>query len=171
MKRLLIVLMIFFLITACTDKHYEEKVYNCRTVYDMPPVNVELLESSTTTVLENGGEGEINDEITKTTFRVTAYCACEKCCGVWASKRPLDENGNPIVYGASGVELVNGVSCASPLPFGTQIELDGYGVVEVQDRTADWVVNKFGENLIDIYMNNHEAARNFGLQYIEGVVK
>lgn len=104
-------------------------------------------------------------------FRVTAYCACKKCCGIWASKRPLDQNGNPIVYGASGEKLIPGVSCASTFPFGTQIELEGYGVVEVQDRTADWVVMMYGENIIDLYMDNHDEAIKFGVKYIEGVVK
>ena len=104
------------------------------------------------------------------TFRVTAYCACEKCCGVWATKRPLDEAGNQIVYGASGDVLETKVSCASPLAFGTEIELKDYGTVVVQDRTADWVVDKYGQYIVDIYMDNHEEARNWGLQYIEGKI-
>ena len=102
------------------------------------------------------------------TFRVTAYCACEKCCGEWALNRPLNESGEPIVKGAAGKELIAEYSCASPLPFGTQIELDGLGVVEVQDRTAKWVVDKYGEYIVDIYMTDHDAAWDFGLQYIEG---
>ena len=93
-------------------------------------------------------------------FRVTAYCACEKCCGKWALNRP-----NGIVYGAAGVELEAGVSCASPLPFGTVIEINGLGEYIVQDRIAQWVVDKYGENLIDIYFDDHEAAKQFGLQY------
>ena len=102
------------------------------------------------------------------TFRVTAYCACEQCCGKWANNRPLDENGKPIVYGASGNTLIGGVSCASPLPFGTQIELEGYGTVVVHDRTASWVVDKHGTYTCDIYMDDHQAAYDFGLQYIKG---
>lgn len=93
-------------------------------------------------------------------YRITAYCACEKCCGEWALNRP-----NGIVYGAAGVELTAGVSCASPLPFGTVVEIEGLGEYIVQDRTAQWVVDKYGENLIDIYFSNHEAACEFGLQY------
>ena len=93
-------------------------------------------------------------------FRITAYCACEKCCGQWALNRP-----NGIVYGAAGVELEAGVSCASPLPFGTVVEVEGLGEYIVQDRTAQWVVDKYGENLIDIYFDDHEAACKFGLQY------
>ena len=106
----------------------------------------------------------------KTTFRVTAYCACEKCCGKWASNRPLDKNGKPIVYGASGKKLISNYSCASPLPFGTKIKLDGIGTVEVHDRTAKWVVNKYGKNIIDIYMTNHNEAYKFALKYTKGVV-
>ena len=108
--------------------------------------------------------------IVTTTYRVTAYCPCEKCCGKWAKNRPLDENGEPIVVGAAGVELVSGYTVAGTLPFGTKVELEGIGVVEVQDRFAKWIVDKYGENIIDIYMTDHKAAWNFGEQYIEGVV-
>lgn len=103
-------------------------------------------------------------------FRVTAYCACEECCGEWAKTRQLDEYGNPIIRGAAGTVLTAGISCASPYPFGTEINLDGFGTVIVEDRTANWVVDKYGENIIDIYFDNHQTARNFGLQYMEGVV-
>lgn len=99
-------------------------------------------------------------------FRVTAYCSCEICCGQWAENRP-----NGIVYGASGEELVAGVSCASPLPFGTVLEVDGVGTYIVQDRTASWVVDKYGENLVDIYFDDHQAALEFGLQYHDVYMK
>lgn len=96
------------------------------------------------------------------TYRITAYCSCEKCCGEWAKNRP-----DGIVYGAAGVELKPGVSCASPLPFGTVVEIEGLGEYTVQDRMAKWVVEKYGENLIDIYFSDHEAACAFGLQYLK----
>ncbi|MCM1220253.1 MAG: 3D domain-containing protein [Lachnospiraceae bacterium] len=95
------------------------------------------------------------------TYRVTAYCACEKCCGKWALNRP-----NGIVYGAAGIELTSGVSCAAPLPFGTVLEIEGYGEVVVQDRMATWVIEKYGNNCVDIYFDTHEAACNFALQYL-----
>lgn len=98
--------------------------------------------------------------------RITAYCACEKCCGEWAKNRP-----NGIVYGAAGIELKAGVSCASPWPIGTVVEIEGLGEYTVQDRPAKWVIEKFGENQFDIYFDNHEAACEFGLQYINVTVK
>ena len=114
---------------------------------------------------------EIEEEPEKILFRVTAYCSCKKCCGKWADNRPVDENGNQIVCGASGAVLESRFSCASPLEFGTQIELNGIGLVEVQDRTSNWIVNKYGNNVIDIYMDDHEKAKIFGVRYVEGVIK
>lgn len=96
------------------------------------------------------------------TYRITAYCFCEICCGEWAKNRP-----NGIVYGAAGVELKPGVSCASTLPFGTALEIDGIGERVVQDRTSQWVIDLYGENLIDLYFDDHQAALNFGVKYLE----
>lgn len=104
------------------------------------------------------------------TFRISAYCACEYCCGEYAINRPTDENGNPIVYGASGNTLVSGVSCASPLPFGTTIELDGYGTVVVEDRTADWIIDEYGYYILDLYFDNHQTACEWGVKFIDGVI-
>ena len=95
-------------------------------------------------------------------FRITAYCSCKECCGKWADNRP-----NGIVYGASGAELVAGVSVASPLPFGTEIYIDGLGEYVVQDRLAQWVVDKYGDKLIDVYFDNHEEACKFGRKYLD----
>lgn len=95
-------------------------------------------------------------------YRITAYCACKKCCGVWAENRP-----NGIVKGAMGVELTPGYSVASPLPFGTKLYIEGYGDVVVQDRTASWVVDKYNGEIIDIYFDNHEEALNFGVRYAD----
>lgn len=93
---------------------------------------------------------------------VTAYCACEKCCGEWANNRP-----DGIVKGAAGVELQAGVSVACPLPFGTRLYIEGYGEYVVQDRTAKWVAEKYNNEIVDIYFDNHEAACSFGKQYLD----
>lgn len=101
-------------------------------------------------------------------YTVTAYCSCRKCCGRLADNRPVDKNGVQLVYGASGALLWSGYSVASPLPFGTIIEIDGYKY-EVQDRTSKRIANYYGGKIIDIYFNNHEEAINWGSQ--EKVVK
>lgn len=98
--------------------------------------------------------------------RITAYCACEKCCGEWAKNRP-----DGVVYGAAGIPLEAGVSCASPWPIGTVVEIEGLGEYTVHDRPAKWVIEKYGENQFDIYFDSHEEACSFGLQYINVTVK
>ena len=91
--------------------------------------------------------------------RITAFCACSVCCGEWANNRPLDENGDPIVYGASGKELTPGVSVACSLPYGTEIQIDGLpGTYVVEDRTAEWIQDKYNGMTVDIYMPTHEAC-------------
>lgn len=95
------------------------------------------------------------------TYRVTAYCACEICCGEWALNRP-----DGIVYGAAMIELQSGISCASPLPFGTVLEIENYGQVVVHDRIAQWVLDKHGYNCVDIYFDSHEMATAFAMQFL-----
>ena len=91
--------------------------------------------------------------------RITSYCSCERCCGQWASNRPLDENGDPIVYGSSGEELIPGVSVACSLPYGTKLQIDGLpGTYIVQDRTAEWIQDRYAGMTVDIYMDDHEAC-------------
>lgn len=100
------------------------------------------------------------------TYRVTAYCSCEICCGEYAKNRP-----NGIVYGASGEELKAGYSIAAShdLSFNTKVIIEGH-TFEVQDRLATWVTDKYGL-CIDIYFTDHERARQFGVKYLEVEVK
>lgn len=95
-------------------------------------------------------------------YRITAYCPCEICCGEWAKNRP-----NDIVVGAAGKELEAGLSVAAALPMGTKISIDGIGEFEVQDKIADWVLEKYDNKVIDIYFETHEDAQTFGLQHKE----
>lgn len=101
-------------------------------------------------------------------FRVTAYCGCEMCCGKWGKDRPVDENGQAIVYTAYGDIAREGVTVAadpSVFPQGTEIVIDGH-TYTVQDKGG-----AVKGNCIDIYFENHEDARAWGVQYIEVFVK
>ena len=93
-------------------------------------------------------------------FTVTAYCSCEICCGEWANNRP-----NGIVYTASGAEAVEGVTVGadwSILPVGTHIEIEGLGERIVQDKPADWIIERYDGKIIDAYFANHQAALDYG---------
>ena len=88
-------------------------------------------------------------------WRISHYCACEKCCGKWADG-----------HFASGKKVyVGGVAC-NWLKFGTKIEIDGK-IYTVEDRGAKSI---FGDNnnhikAIDIYCDSHQEARNKGIYY------
>jgi len=94
-------------------------------------------------------------------YTITAYCGCKRCCGKYADDRPGGK-----VYGASGMELQEGVSVAAWLPFGTKLKV-GDTVYMVQDRTAQWVREKYGGRIIDVYYGNHAEALAWGKREIE----
>lgn len=94
-------------------------------------------------------------------YTITAYCACAKCCGKWATNRPGGK-----VIGAAGVELTPGVSVAAWLPFGTRLLIDGREYV-VEDRTAGWIRDKYDGRIIDIYFADHAQALEWGKRTAE----
>ena len=95
-------------------------------------------------------------------FKLTAYCSCVKCCGFWAYGRPLDENGNDIVIGASGERLYQGVSIAvdpAVIPYDTTVYINGVAYIAQDCGGA------IKDNRIDVYFDNHQDALDFGVQY------
>lgn len=103
------------------------------------------------------------------TFKLTHYCACEKCCGKWALSRPLDENGQPIVYTASGTVAKQGRTIAVDtrvIPYGTEV-LVRYADGTEQTFVAEDCGGAIKENRIDIYMESHQAALTAGVKTAE----
>ena len=94
-------------------------------------------------------------------FVLTAYCPCERCCGVWAKNRPTDFNGKSVVVGSSGQVLTQGVSVAvdpDVIPYGTELQIGGKMYVAHDCGGA------IQGNRIDVYFEEHEAALEFGVQ-------
>lgn len=106
-------------------------------------------------------EEEVIEEIeleTLGTFTITHYCSCSKCCGIYAQNRPKDEDGNEIVYTASGERAIANYTVAvdtSVIPMGTHLLIDG-----IEYEAMD--TGSFHGHVIDIYTNDHEAALNGG---------
>lgn len=132
----------------------------------------EIVEVSTQKEVETEIQTEVEVEPTSRTelvsmgtFTITAYCSCEICCSSeWANNRPLDEYGNPIVYGASGEMLVPDYSIATDvglIPYGETILINGREYVAHDCGSAIF------DNRIDIYMSSHERALEWGVQNIE----
>lgn len=97
-------------------------------------------------------------------FEITAYCPCEKCCGIWAKNREKDENGNDIVYTASGAIATPKQTIAvdpDVIPYGSEVIINGNTYI-AQDCGSEIKGNR-----IDIYCSNHEEAAEFGKQYLE----
>ena len=104
------------------------------------------------------------DKIYLGEFVLTAYCPCEKCCGQYGVNRPIDENGDLIVYGAYGQRLEDGVSIATdPNVIGFNQEVYINGVVYKAHDTGGNIKG----NQIDIYMADHDEAVEFGVQYAD----
>ena len=100
-------------------------------------------------------------------MRVTAYCSCEKCCGIWALEG-INKKGERLT--ASGAKA-EGLIIAAPknIPFGTKVYVPGYGLATVEDRGSAIVENK-----LDVFFGfdpksscpPHEKALNWGVRYV-----
>lgn len=102
------------------------------------------------------------------TFKLTAYCSCQSCCGYWATIRPSDENGTPIVYTASGELARAGTTIAvdpSVIPYGSEVKINGHTYI-AQDTGGG-----IDGNHIDIYFDDHQEALQFGVQQAEVFLK
>ena len=91
------------------------------------------------------------------TWKITAYCACQKCCG----KSP----DNP-KYGitATGTVATQGRTIAADpkvLPYGTVVYIDGHAY------TVEDCGGAIKNERIDIYFDSHEAALQWGVRYRE----
>ena len=111
-----------------------------------------------TEICENSANNEVIWEDLGT-FKVTAYCGGECCCGVWA-----DEDCTT----ASGEKAVEGITVAADtdiLPLGTVIRVGG------QEYTVQDTGSAVKGNVIDVFYNDHQTAVQHGVQYLTVEVK
>ena len=85
-----------------------------------------------------------------TTYKITAYCSCSKCCGKATGRT------------ASGTKATAGrtVAASSKFAFGTKLNIGGH-IYTVEDRGG--AVNG---NKIDIFVNTHAEALQWGVRYM-----
>ena len=88
------------------------------------------------------------------TFRVTAYCPCEKCCGRFADG--ITASGHVIKPGDRFV------AAPKDMKFGTMVTIPGYGKVSVEDRGG-----AITDGRLDVYFDTHQEALNWGVQILE----
>lgn len=85
-------------------------------------------------------------------FKLTAYCACSKCCG----------KSDGIT--ASGTKAKQGRTIAvdpKQIPYGTKVVINGHTYV------AEDCGGSIKQNRIDVFFNSHKDALNFGIQHAE----
>jgi len=95
-------------------------------------------------------------------FTVTAYCSCEKCCGKWSN--PEDPRT------ASGAPATEGITVGADwgmIPPGTVIQINGVGIRIVEDKPADWIVDRYDGMVLDLYFDEHDDALAFGKQELD----
>ena len=91
-------------------------------------------------------------ERTAEIWRITAYCPCVQCCGRFSDG--ITASGSP----------AKGKLIAAPksIPFGTWINIEGYGYAEVLDRGG-----AIKGRRLDLLFPTHQEALNWGVQYLE----
>lgn len=97
-------------------------------------------------------ETESSDLKSLGTFKLTAYCACSKCCG----------KSDGIT--ASGTKAKQGRTIAvdpKQIPYGTKVVINGH------TYTAEDCGGGIGKNRIDVFFNSHKEALKFGVQRAE----
>lgn len=145
----------------------EESPFLNNTTYQEPAAEIAIISAEAepaheTEEKENTEESSYEEpptEIPYTEFTATAYCGCSSCCGAWATDPDH-------IIGSGGVELIQGYHVAAPFKNGTKLEIEGMGIYEVQDDTAQWIVEKYDGKIVDIYFDNHQDALNFGKRMV-----
>ncbi len=84
-------------------------------------------------------------------YKVTAYCACVRCCG----------KTNGITASGTRATANRTVAAPSTFAFGTKLEINGQ-TYTVEDRGG-----AIQGNRIDVYMNSHSEALAWGVRYLD----
>ena len=85
-------------------------------------------------------------------FKITHYCGCAKCCGIWAGKP--NASGKKSVAGRTVAVNRNRISLGTTLQIGGK---EGY--------VAEDTGGGLGLNTIDVFCNNDAEARSKGVRY------
>ena len=83
-------------------------------------------------------------------YKITAYCPCSKCCGKSTGRT------------ASGTKATAGrtVAASGKFAFGTKLNIGGH-IYTVEDRGG-----AINGNKIDIFVNSHAEALQWGVRYL-----
>lgn len=92
-------------------------------------------------------------EVEARTMKITAYCGCRKCNGKWYGQST-----------ASGTDYKEGRTIAvdkHQIPLGTHVWINGHEYI------AEDTGNRITWDCIDIYFDDHQEAKKFGVKYMD----
>lgn len=128
----------------------------CYFLKDTPTPNIESQEYEMhiveIPVLNN--PNRINDKVSLGVYTITAYCPCVACSGGYGTQTAI------------GKKAEANRTVAGWLPFGTEIEINGQRYI-VEDRTANWIRERYDGKVIDIYFDTHLEVQKFGKKKLE----
>lgn len=149
---LVMLLIIIILLCAWPSSHTAREEYTTVIPTAMPQSvsnTCDLTIEEPAPILECAGD-----------YIITAYCPCEKCCGIWSAE--YNTSTDYVQKTASGTIPTEGRTIAadtSVLPFGTTVVIDGHEYI-VEDRGSSIKGNR-----LDIFFESHEDALNWGRQF------
>ncbi|MCF0126470.1 MAG: G5 domain-containing protein [Clostridia bacterium] len=125
-----------------------ERIVLSETVLEEPVNKIVQVKKATTSRSASITRAEV--PANGTTYKVTAYCSCSKCCGKSTGRT------------ASGTYATEGRTIAAPsnFAFGTKLNVGGT-IYTVEDRGGAISGNK-----IDIYVDSHAEALRWGVRYL-----
>ena len=116
-----------------------------------PVETTEIIRIETSPTIEETVE-VISREPEPEIWTVTAYCACNACCG----------KSDGITASGAQVTAYRTVAADPAIPYGTTMWIEGLGERVVEDRGS--AVK--GRHL-DVYMESHAEALDFGVQELK----
>lgn len=170
-KRRDIIVAVGFLLSTGAAVGFGAGFTAAKCVYDKPAAVADVkpvIITAATEEPEPEPEEPAAEYVSAGFFTCTAYCSCEKCCGIWAKNRPTDEHGNEIVYTATGAIAEQGKTIAvdpNVIPYGTTVLINGH------EYTAQDCGGAIKQNKIDVYFSNHADAVAYGVQQHEIFIK
>ena len=108
--------------------------------------------------LKNQGVRKTGNHALSFIANVSAYCPCELCCGIYADG--ITASGHVIQPGDKFV------AAPPEYPFGTMLDIPGYGLVPVLDRGG-----AIKGDRIDTFHDTHESALQWGRKRLTVTVK
>lgn len=104
-------------------------------------------------------EPEPEKKATTVLARVTAYAPFDNRSGICNDGDPTNTS--------TGRSPGREYAAADPqkLPYGTKLEIPGYGTVEIQDTGG--ALRSYDGIAIDVYFDSYEEAMKWGVQYLE----